>query len=50
MEVMERIVNILNFIGKRDLYRGNAENAYSFEDKEVDHGNFLEYDLVKVQI
>lgn len=43
-EVLERIIDIIKFIGKRGLsYRGDKfESAYSLEDMTVDHGNFLE--------
>ncbi|KAI6655421.1 hypothetical protein LOD99_2256 [Oopsacas minuta] len=43
-KVMERIIDILMFIGKRGLsYRGNkAESAFLLDDPLIDHGNFLE--------
>ncbi|KAI6657353.1 hypothetical protein LOD99_101 [Oopsacas minuta] len=42
--VMERIIDILMFIGKRGLsYRGNkAESAFLLDDPLIDHSNFLE--------
>lgn len=52
---MDRIIDVLKLIGKRGLsYRGSRnEGAHSFNDKTLDHGNFLEimillskYDLV----
>lgn len=45
--VMERIIEVVKFIGKRCLsYRGKDEAAYSLENEEIDHGNFLELILL----
>ncbi|GLV42880.1 hypothetical protein CBL_09960 [Carabus blaptoides fortunei] len=43
-EILQRIIDIVKFIGKRGLsYRGDKlEAAYSLEDMSTDHGNFLE--------
>lgn len=53
--ILDRIIDVLKLIGKRGLsYRGSRnEGEHSFNDKTLDHGNFLEimillskYDLV----
>ena len=43
-QVMDRVINVIKVIGKRGLsYRGGKhEAAYSLENMELDHGNFLE--------
>lgn len=52
---MHRIIDIIKLIGKRGLsYRGHLnEAAYTLENEDIDHGNFLEilillskYDLI----
>lgn len=46
-QVMERIIDIIKFIGKRCLsYRGKAEASYTLENEDIDHGNFLELILL----
>jgi len=41
--VLHRIIDILKLIGKRGLsFRGSIESAYTLENENVDHGNFLE--------
>lgn len=43
MHVLHRIIDILKLIGKRGLsFRGSIESAYTLENENVDHGNFLE--------
>lgn len=40
---LHRIIDILKLIRKRGLsFRGSIESAYSLENEDVDHGNFLE--------
>ncbi|XP_034084713.1 uncharacterized protein LOC117554399 [Gymnodraco acuticeps] len=43
-QVLERVVDVVKFIGKRGLgYRGKEyEAAYTLDDDNIDHGNFLE--------
>lgn len=43
-QVLERVVDVVKFIGKRGLsYRGQqSEAAYTLDDHNIDHGNFLE--------
>jgi len=43
-QVLERVVDVIKFIGKRGLsYRGQqSEAAYTLDDHNIDHGNFLE--------
>lgn len=47
-QVLERIVEIAKFIGKRGLsYRGDKhESASSLNEENLDHGNFLELTLL----
>lgn len=41
--VLHRIIDVLKLIGKRGLsFRGSIESAYTLENENVDHGNFLE--------
>lgn len=41
--ILERVIDTIKLIGKRGLsYRATAEAAYTLEDKNLDHGNFLE--------
>lgn len=43
-QIIDRIINILKLIGNRGLsYRGHLnEAAYSLDNEDIDHGNFLE--------
>ena len=43
-QVLERVVEVVKFIGKRGLsYRGKqSEAAYTLDEDNIDHGNFLE--------
>ena len=43
-QVLERIIDVVKFIGKRGLsYRGKqSEAAYTLNDNSIDHDNFLE--------
>lgn len=40
--VLHKIIDVLKLIGKRGLsFRGSYESAYTLENENVDHGNFL---------
>ncbi len=42
-QVLERVVDVVKMIGKRGLsYRSENEAAYTLDDCNIDHGNFLE--------
>ena len=43
-QLFERTIDIVKFIGKRGIsYRGaRVEQAYTLNDSNIDHGNFLE--------
>ncbi|KYQ46872.1 hypothetical protein ALC60_14114 [Trachymyrmex zeteki] len=43
-QILDIIINVIKFIDKTGLsYRGNLnEAAYSLENENIDHGNFLE--------
>ncbi|KAJ3645913.1 hypothetical protein Zmor_023532 [Zophobas morio] len=47
-QILSTIINVIKFIGKTGLsYRGNLnEAAYSLENENIDHGNFLEIVLL----
>lgn len=41
---MERVVEVVKVVGKRDLSYRQEENeaAYTLDNDSIDHGNFLE--------
>ncbi|KAL4098359.1 hypothetical protein QTP88_022988 [Uroleucon formosanum] len=45
--VLNRLIDIVLFIGKQDIaYRGKHEGAHSLDDRNKNHGNFLELVLL----
>lgn len=50
-QILDRVINVIKMIGKRGLsYRGTSSEAcYTLENKNIDHGNFLEVILLLSQ-